>query len=336
MVQSQQVEKDTVSIKGFNMEFEEIDSYLEQKVDYNILDKKISLNYPLIREYDFKLLSYFKPFYAPLCDMCCLCTYGKCDLSGNKKGACGINLEKQQSRMVLMACTIGASTHSAHARHLVDDLLEKNPELELKYDNSIEVLTPIITTLTGITPKNAMDLDRIMTCVEKELTNLMASTHTGQEGDYLEFESKALHAGMIDTLSLEVAELAQINQYDLSKGEADVSMIEIGMGVADRDKPVILCIGHNIAPSSEIIDYAEEMDISDDLEICGLCCSALEMGRKSSKSKIIGPISRQLMFIKSGIPDLVVLDEQCIRADIFELCDENNIPIITTSDKCSL
>jgi acetyl-CoA decarbonylase/synthase complex subunit alpha len=42
------------------------------------------------------------------------------------------------------------------------------------------------------------------------------------------------------------------------------------------------------------------------------------------------------MYIKSGIPDLVVLDEQCIRADIFELCAEKNIPIITTSDKCSL
>lgn len=336
MVKSRELEVNGLSIKNFNMDFNEIDSYLEQKADYNLLDKKISLNYPLLREWDFKLLSNFKPFYAPLCDMCCLCTYGKCDLSGNKKGACGINLEKQQSRMVLMASTIGASTHSAHARHLVDYLLEKNPELELKYDSSIEVITPIITTLTGITPKNARDLDRIMACVEKELTNLMASSHTGQEGDYLEFESKALHAGVIDTLSLEVAELAQINQYDLSKGEADVSMIEIGMGVADSEKPVILCIGHNIAPSSEIIDYAEEMDLIDDLEICGLCCSALEMGRKSPKSKIIGPISRQLMYIKSGVPDLVVLDEQCIRADIFELCAENNIPIITTSDKCSL
>ncbi|WP_431062486.1 4Fe-4S dicluster domain-containing protein [Methanobacterium sp.] len=337
MVQTRQMKDNQLSIKGFNMDFEEIDSYLKQKkVNYDILDKKISLNYSLLREWDFKLLYYFKPFYAPLCDMCCLCTYGRCDLSGNKKGACGINLEKQQSRMVLMSSGIGASTHAAHARHLVDHILEKNPELELEYGNSIEVLSPIITTLTGMTPKNARDLDKVMVCVEKELTNLMAATHTGQEGYYLEFESKAFHAGMIDTLSLEVAELAQINQYDLNKGEADVPMIEIGMGAVDREKPVILCIGHNIVPSSEIIDYAEEMDLLEDLEICGLCCSAIEMGRYSSKSKIIGPISRQLMFIKSGIPDVVVLDEQCIRADIFELCAEKNIPIITTSDNCSL
>lgn len=336
MVQNHQIKENQISVKGLNMDFKEIDSYLDKKVNFDPLEGKVSLNYPLLREWDFKLLSYFKPFYAPLCDMCCLCTYGKCDLSSNKRGACGINLEKQQSRMVLMSCCIGASTHAAHSRHLVDIMLEKNPGLNLEYGNSIDVTSPIITTLTGITPKNSRDLDKVMACVEKELTNLMAATHTGQEGDYLEFESKALHAGMIDTLSLEVAELAQINQYNLNKGKGNTSTIEIGMGVVNQKKPVILCIGHNIAPSSEIIDYAEEMDLSEDLEICGLCCSALEMGRYSPKSKIIGPISRQLMFIKSGVPDMVVLDEQCIRADIFELCAEKNIPIITTSDKCSL
>ena len=42
-----------------------------------------------LRSWDFKLLRRYKPFYAPFCDFCCLCTFGKCDLTGNKKGACG-------------------------------------------------------------------------------------------------------------------------------------------------------------------------------------------------------------------------------------------------------
>lgn len=175
-----------------------------------------------------------------------------------------------------------------------------------------------------------------MAALERELTNLMASVHTGQEGDHLEFESKALHAGMIDTIALEVAEIAQINLYDFPTGEADTQLQEIGMGVIDRDKPVILCIGHNVAPSTEIIDYADTTGVLEDLEICGLCCTALDQGRYSLSSKIAGPISRQLMFIKTGIPDVVVLDEQCIRPDIRELCRERNISVITTSDKCSL
>ena len=62
-----------------------------------------------LREWDFKLLQRYKPFYMPFCDVCCLCTFGKCDLTGNKRGACGLNMAAQQSRIVLLACCIGAA-----------------------------------------------------------------------------------------------------------------------------------------------------------------------------------------------------------------------------------
>ena len=67
-----------------------------------------------IRSWDFKLLRRYKPFYAPFCDFCCLCTFGKCDLTGNKKGACGIRMDAQQGRIVLLACIIGCSAHCGH------------------------------------------------------------------------------------------------------------------------------------------------------------------------------------------------------------------------------
>ncbi|UXM85334.1 CO dehydrogenase/acetyl-CoA synthase complex subunit alpha [Methanococcus aeolicus] len=327
-----------VSIKGLKMDFKKINLDTEHtNTNYPpSKNKKVSVDYSKLREWDFKLLSNFKPFYAPLCNLCCLCTYGKCDLSKNKKGGCGINLEKQQARIVLLACCIGASTHAAHARHIVDHILEENPNLKINYGNAINIVAPLSTTITGITPKTADDLDKILVYVEREITNLLAATHTGQEGSYLDFESKALHTGMIDNLALEIAELAQINYYNLHKGEPNTPLIDIGLGVIDDQKPIILCIGHNIAPGVEIIDYIDDMDLSEDIEVCGLCCTAIDISRYSKESKIVGPISRQLMFIKSGIPDIVVLDEQCIRADILELCAEQNIPIIATSDKCSL
>jgi len=355
-------ENNSVITKGLDLDFKDIDVYLKETqkvnvslnypglsviieelaIDFKDIDvylketQKVNLNYPGLREWDLNLLSYFKPFYSPLCDMCCMCTYGKCNLSNNKKGACGINLEKQQSRIALLTSCIGASTHAAHARDLTDRLLEENPDLELKYSTSIDLTSPIIATLTGIKPRTADELDKVMSCVEEELLNLMASTHTGQEGAHLDFESKALHAGIICHLAMEVAEIAQINLYDLSKGEADTPFIEIGMGVVDSEKPVILCIGHDIAPSSKIIDYADKIDLLENIEICGIGCAAMEQGRYSPMTKIVGPISRQLMFIRTGIPDVVVLDEQCIRADILELCTLKNIPVIATSDKCSL
>ena len=78
-----------------------------------------------LRSWDLKLLNKYKPFYMPDCDLCCLCTYGKCDLTGGKRGACGLNIADQSSRIVLIACCIGAATHNGHARHVVDHLIEK-------------------------------------------------------------------------------------------------------------------------------------------------------------------------------------------------------------------
>ncbi|MFH0904148.1 MAG: hypothetical protein V1854_03040 [Methanobacteriota archaeon] len=44
---------------------------------------------------------------------CEYCTYGKCDLTGNKEGACGIDLATQQSREALKTAVMGAAC-SAH------------------------------------------------------------------------------------------------------------------------------------------------------------------------------------------------------------------------------
>jgi len=51
---------------------------------------------PTLRSWFFKLMERYKPFYMPICDMCCLCTFGKCNLSKGRTGACGIWKEHVQ------------------------------------------------------------------------------------------------------------------------------------------------------------------------------------------------------------------------------------------------
>src|SRR3990172_5948128 len=75
-----------------------------------------------LRDWDLKLRSRYKPFYLPACDLCCQCTFGKCDLSAGKRGACGIDMAGQSSRITLLACAIGAATHTGHAHHMVTHL----------------------------------------------------------------------------------------------------------------------------------------------------------------------------------------------------------------------
>jgi len=288
-----------------------------------------------LREWDHKLLQRYKPFYMPYCDVCCLCTFGKCDLTAGKRGACGINMEAQQSRIVLLACLIGASTHTAHARHLVEHLINKHGAgypIDIGGLN-IEVEAPIARLVCGIRPKTLGDLEEVLDYCENQITNLLSSTHTGQEGSNIDFESKVFHAGMIDHLGLEIADIAQITALGFPKADPEAPLVELGYGTIDSQKPTILCIGHNVVPATGIVDYLKENGLYGEVEVCGLCCTAHDVTRYSPKAKIVGPISWQLRFIRSGLPDVIILDEQCVRTDSLLEAQKIKAPVIVTSEK---
>jgi acetyl-CoA decarbonylase/synthase complex subunit alpha len=240
----------------------------------------------------------------------------------------------QQSRIVLIACCIGAATHAAHARHMLDHLMEeygRDAPLEVALNTNVEA--PHIRLVCGIRPKTLRDLEDALDYVETQLVQLLAAAHTGQEGDNLDFESKAFHAGMLDHVALEIADIEQIATLGLPKGLPDPPTTEVGFGTIDASKPVIMCIGHNVLPTVDIIDYLMENDLFGDVEIGGLCCTAHDMSRYNKRAKIIGPISWQLRFIRSGIPDLIVVDEQCIRTDVMIEAGKIGVPVIATSEK---
>ena len=288
-----------------------------------------------LRDWDRRLLARYRPFYMPLCDLCCLCTYGKCDLSGGKKGACGITLEAQQSRIVLLAACIGAATHTSHARELVEHLIERNGRT-FPLDPgglSVELRMPHAELVCGMRPETLADLETVLEYCDGQLVGLLATTHTGQEGDPIDFESKVLHAGMIDHVSMEVADVAQISALDFPKADPGAALVDLGLGTIDAEKPVILVVGHNVPPAAAILDYLASHGLEGTVEVTGICCTAIDMTRRSSAAKIVGPISWQLRYIRSGIPDLVVVDEQCVRTDLLDEAGRLGIPVIATSAK---
>ena len=288
-----------------------------------------------LREWDFKLLQRYKPMYMPFCDVCCLCTFGKCDLTGDKRGACGLNMAAQQSRIVLLACCIGAATHVAHARHLVEHLIEKygrNIPLDVGGLN-IDVEAPVTRLVCGIRPKTLKDVEDALDYCEEQVTHLLSATHTGQEGSNLDFESKVFHAGMVDQVGMEIADLAQISVLGFPKADPEAPLTDLGFGIADISKPTILVIGHNVPSSVGIIDYLTDKGLLGKVEVVGICCTAHDITRYSSMAKIVGPISWQLRYIRSGIADLIVVDEQCIRADTLVEAQKVKAPVIASSPK---
>lgn len=287
-----------------------------------------------LRNWDFKLLSRYKPFYAPFCDMCCLCTFGKCDLSCGKKGACGIQIDAQQARIVLIACCMGTAAHTAHARHLLDHLIEKyGRDFPIDLGPYIEIEAPITRTITGIRPSCLGDLEEALEYVERELTNCLSAAHTGQEGSFVDFESKNLHVSMIDNLAKEIADIAQIMGYNFPKGDPEAPLVEIGLGVVDRSKPVILCIGHNVASGAEVVNYLARCGKEGEVEVCGMCCTALDITRYSSRAKIVGHLAQQLYAVRSGLADVIVVDEQCVRTDLLEEAKKVKTAVIASNDK---
>ncbi|MEM3357073.1 MAG: 4Fe-4S dicluster domain-containing protein, partial [Candidatus Bathyarchaeia archaeon] len=77
----------------------------------------------------------------------------------------------------------------------------------------------------------------------------------------------------------------------------------------------------------------KENGFDGEIEVCGLCCTAHDTTRYYKRAKIVGPISWQLRFIRSGVPDVVVLDEQCIRTDALYEAQNVKAPVIVTSEK---
>ncbi|MBE0522142.1 MAG: CO dehydrogenase/acetyl-CoA synthase complex subunit epsilon [Candidatus Methanoperedenaceae archaeon] len=286
-----------------------------------------------LRSWDYRIIDRYHPVYTPTSDMCDYCTYGKCDLTGNKEGACGIDLEGQSARQALMTSIMGAACHSAHGRHLLHYLIKRYGE-----DHPIDVgpsnlKAPLTETIMGIQPETIGDFLPVLAYVEEQLTQLTASANTGQEGSARDFESKALHAGMLDLLGMEVADIIQISCMGLPKAEENTAMAEIGMGILDQGKPVVVCVGHNIAAPAYILDYMDENALFDRIEIAGLCCTAHDMTRYNKTARIIGSMSKELKYIRSGIPDVLVTDEQCVRADILKEASELHIPVIATNEK---
>ncbi|MDK2781327.1 MAG: anaerobic carbon-monoxide dehydrogenase, complex subunit alpha [Archaeoglobi archaeon] len=287
-----------------------------------------------LRDWDFKLLKRYKPFYAPYDDTCSLCTLGKCDLTGNKKGACGIDLRATQGRIVLLACLVGTSAHVAHARHLYEDIVKMfGKDLPVDLGGEIEVEAPLTRLITGIRPKKISDFEPVLEYIEEQLVQMMDALHTGQEGSHLDFESKALHVGMLDSLGKEVADILQIVAFNFPKGDADAPLVEMGLGTMNPEKPTILVVGHNVPPAIDIADYLIENGLEDKVDIAGICCTSLDITRYYPNAKIVAALSRQLKAIRSGLADVIVVDEQCIRADVLEQARRVRAPLIATMDK---
>jgi anaerobic carbon-monoxide dehydrogenase, CODH/ACS complex subunit alpha len=306
-------------------------------------------NVATLRDWDFKLANRYKIFYAPADDTCTLCTYGPCDLTGNKKGACGLDMAGYCGKIVLIACLMGCCAHAAHGRHLYHWCLDRFGDMRFDMGDEILVDSPIYQTIVGTKPKTLKEFGDGLSYIEEQVVQLLAATHTGQEGYYGDFESKALQASMLDLLGMEICDMLQIVAYDMPRGAADAPLIEIGMGTLDQNKGVLIAYGHNLAAGAEAMIFAEANNLWDKVDIGGVCCTAHDLNRIGlaaghpgipkgigTKPKVAGAMGWWRKMVRSGVMDCIMVDEQCVFCDVLEDASKRKIPLIATTDKIML
>jgi acetyl-CoA decarbonylase/synthase complex subunit alpha len=319
-------------IKGFELTTDHV--RMGDETEWEPMGPTPMPHIPTLRSWFFKLMERYKPFYMPICDMCCLCTFGKCNLSKGRTGACGINMETACAKIVEIACCIGASCHSAHGDHLIHWLKHKFGNVPINFGNNIAVEMPCTRLIVGMKPECLEDLEEAMKWVQFNITHLLAAGHTGQEAHYLDYESKSFLAGLCDAVGMEIADAVQIAAYGFPMGESDVPIVELGMGTLDiENKAVILMVGHNVAPGIELVDYMREKGLDRKVDVGAICCTAIDLTRYYDGAKVVGSLSRQMHFIRSGLADVVMVDEQCVNLRCFEQARLVNAPFLATNEK---
>ncbi|MBI5327137.1 MAG: hypothetical protein HZB80_02430 [Deltaproteobacteria bacterium] len=300
-----------------------------------------------LRDWDLTLLERYLPIFSKSNKACHLCAMGPCRPTppaphltkggGGGVGKCGIDETGFKAREILLDAVIGTSGHTSHAVRLIENLIDRFDK-ECRVDTGLHtaIATPITTLITGCKPKNMGELRNILTYIEGQLNHLLSSINFGTEASPDDFVSKTLHAGMLDNLAMEVADIAQISAMNMPKGESNSPIIAIGLETVDTSKPVILIIGHNSSVAHEIMHLLESRGIKDKVEVCGLCCAASDSARHSHGFKVIGNQAMQLDVIKSGIADVVIMDTQCIRPDVVAEAGKVNSMLIATTQETAL
>lgn len=268
--------------------------------------KRVKPNVTALRNWDANLLRKFKPKYYSAIPQCQYCTFGPCDLSKNRMGACGMRLNIQMAREALVTVIVGASSYSARAMELNDALIkEREYFAEL---NLSEYQTTLINLLCGYEPKTIGDLKKALKYINEQIVHLISATHMGQEASDFDLNSKAFHGGMMCLLAMEIYEILR----KFSKIKEDV--VEIVSNI-NKNKGVVLVVGKTY-----------KIEIKGDFEIISNSFDgAINIGGKIVEDLALDAVLK--------ITDVVVLGEGNVNVDLPEKAKNFGIPVIATSNR---
>ncbi len=233
--------------------------------------------------------------------------------------------ESNQAKLSLQDTCKGLFKQLTFARDLLEFAIKvfgRNREIDM--GSSITYPTMNTSMLTGFYTKNLDDMDRALSYAETQLSELLLAAYFGAES-VIEFEEKALHAGALTFLAMEIAETIKMccfeffnagNHPATEYSDSPPVEIEVGMGAVDRTKPVIVFFGNNFLPAWFAVEHVKANGLEDAIEICGVGAVGHDIPRFYNGGKVLTSAVKARKVTRAGIPDVVVASETCLDFDL--------------------
>jgi len=164
--------------------------------------------------------------------------------------------------------------------------------------------TAIINLLCGYDPIMVGDLKKALRYGNEQIVHLISSTHMGQEASDFDYNSKALHAGMISLLALEIYENLRKFLYEKEKRSYNKNEI----------KGNVVVIGEFIKTFS----------------LLNLPVNIIRLG-SDDVNYINSIVNYSYEILKDA--DVVVMGEGNVKCDIIEMAKNVGIPVFVTSSR---
>ncbi|MFH1624144.1 MAG: hypothetical protein ABID54_03185 [Pseudomonadota bacterium] len=293
-----------------------------------------------IADWDRVILNRFQPLYTVTIKECHDCFQGPCNLEKGK-GVCGINLETFQAKLSLKSASQGLATHVSTCKELLGHCIKEfGEDREIKWGKNIAYGLMNLNVLLSNSPKNLKEMRDALTYAEDQLSELLTAANVGHESNVVDLESKALHAGAILLLVMDLTEWLKYNFFDfLWSGDQELTDVPAfpppttgcGLGSVDTSKPVIVFMGNDFLPAWMAVQYMKQNGLEDKIEVTGIGSVGHDTIRFYDRAKVLTSPTRASKVLRLGMGDVIVVGDLCCKADVLEEATKTDSKVIVSS-----
>ncbi|TYP56644.1 anaerobic carbon-monoxide dehydrogenase catalytic subunit [Thermosediminibacter litoriperuensis] len=312
--------------------------------------------------------------------LCCTnCSMGPCRIvkiseDGPKAGICGATEDTITSRNFARAVAAGAAAHSDHGRdialalyHAGDKTRIRNEEklfkiagewgITVEGKDTVQIAREMAERALGEFGKVFGKLQFLQRAPEKriklwdelgvapgaidrEIVEVLHSTHMGCDADYRNIIRQAIRAALSDGWG---GSMIGTELSDVLFGTPMPKKVEANLGVLKKECVNIVVHGHDPTLSEAIVLASRDPELlelarkqgAEGINVVGMCCTGNEIAMRQG-IPMAGDFFQQELAIVTGAVEAMIVDVQCIMPSLATVAKCYHTKLITTSPKAKI